>query len=83
MIKAPEKRLFWKEVDGRLAACIHEDEVTHPMFLHDTDGHFAWRTTAGRLNGQYNWPNQDNVFDWALDRPLLVDQHPWPRAAPY
>ena len=54
MVEASEARLFWREVDGRLAACIREEEVDRILhYLHDTHGHFAWRITAGRCYGEY------------------------------
>lgn len=60
MVEASEARLFWREVDSRLAACIREEEVDRILhYLHDTHGHFAWRITAGRCYGKYYWPTRD------------------------
>lgn len=67
MVEASEARLFWKEVDGRPAACICDDEVERILrFLHDTNGYLAWRTTAGRCYGGYYWPRRDrDTRRWA------------------
>ena len=59
-------RLFYVEKDGRMAACITEEEVDKVLAeVHDAHGHFAHGITAGRLHGNFYWPTRNaDVARW-------------------
>lgn len=53
-------RLFFRERDGSLAACVVEEEVCEVLRnAHDAHGHFAQGITSGRLIGHFYWPSRN------------------------